>query len=51
MSLFLNDVLIYFIGLVILLIIILKFLIKFLENCMFFKFVDGDLNGFFLNFN
>lgn len=39
----------FFIGLVILLIIILKFLIKFLENCMFLKFVDGDLNVF--NFN
>lgn len=46
-SLPLNDALIHLIGPVILLIIILKLLIKFLENCMLLKFVDGDLNGFF----
>lgn len=50
-SLPLNDALIHLIGPVILLIIILKLLIKFLENCMLLKFVDGDLNGFFLNSN
>lgn len=49
-SLPLNDALIHLIGPVILLIIILKLLIKFLENCMLLKFVDGDLNGFFLKF-
>lgn len=46
-SLPLNDALIHLIGPVILLIIILKLLIKFLENCMLLKFVDGDLNVFF----
>lgn len=48
-SLPLNDALIHLIGIgpVILLIIILKLLIKFLENCMLLKFVDGDLNVFF----
>lgn len=51
-SLPLNDALIHLIGPVILLIIILKLLIKFLENCMLLKFVDGDLNVFFfLNSN
>lgn len=50
-SLHLNDALIHLIGPVILLIIILKLLIKFLENCMLLKFVDGDLNVFFLNSN